>query len=318
MNGTSYRYPGYSPFIIRPFDSVHVPKDISCKWPCYAKSLYSEWDSKKNAVDYYAMRPIITTDQYLENLKKMFKKLSRGSDGPVNLPRNLQSNAVFCNVTSEKIMKFIMTEINSEVYKMPEMQNNGPWKVEQFFYTDVSLFQFNSTNDTIYYYVMFNLYNPLRSTGNMVYCLIKLLKSDISGTGFESNFVIDYIDFINGEKWFGNKPVDGITPYNSGNYNSEDDIYKKGNSVGGRPYFDWNYGNTLQKQEYNKFGFYEPGKNIEIMVSIPDKFKNAKSSGYLPACVGPQFVNGHSGPKDVRYPYYDTSNNFTDVPFYKN
>merc|ERR1711918_235219 len=32
---------------------------------------------------------------------------------------------------------------------------------------------------------------------------------------------------------------------------------------------DWNYGNTLEKQEFNALGFYDPPYNVEVKAGVP-------------------------------------------------
>ena len=66
---------GYVPQIIRPFDSVYSHKcDSGCKWPCYSALKYQKWCSEQNAIDYFAMRPIMDSKEYLQNIEKMFNE----------------------------------------------------------------------------------------------------------------------------------------------------------------------------------------------------------------------------------------------------
>ena len=70
----TYRIP-----LIRPMDTVAVPHDIKrgsveelCRWPVYAGSKFQQWCSEDNAMKFHAMRPIVNSDQYTENLSILF------------------------------------------------------------------------------------------------------------------------------------------------------------------------------------------------------------------------------------------------------
>jgi hypothetical protein len=75
---------GYQHSIIRPFDNVSVPRDITrgpfegreCNWPCYAGSNFQEWCSEDNAINYFAMRPLVSPDTYNEWLVILFKTVT--------------------------------------------------------------------------------------------------------------------------------------------------------------------------------------------------------------------------------------------------
>jgi hypothetical protein len=56
---------------------------------------------------------------------------------------------------------------------------------------------------------------------------------------------------------------------------------------------DWNYGNTLNVQEFNEYGFYENGKNVEVKGGVPESLKSAiaKHEGQmLLPCATPRFT----------------------------
>jgi len=85
----------YSPFILRPPDSVHLPNDyrrpnyientatvdhydseVSCKsTACQAGANVQSWCKPEVATDYYAMRPIITIEKYDQWLRELFNEL---------------------------------------------------------------------------------------------------------------------------------------------------------------------------------------------------------------------------------------------------
>ena len=162
---------GYMPQILRPFDTVSanpVPGS-DCKWPCYSDKKYQNWCSEENAINYHAMRPLVTPHKYNELLKKMFKRMidNKPGKGPNSqFPRDDQyeqlNTAVFCTETQESLMAWLMQKVALQVSKMPEMQKNGPWKSEGFYETDVQMYQFMNPDSSTYFKIIFNLYNPLR------------------------------------------------------------------------------------------------------------------------------------------------------------
>lgn len=268
---------GYIPFIIRPFDTVHMPKDIkrgtfntegyethenteniTCNGPLFTGSNKQQWCSEKNAINYYAMRPIIQADTYNDNLKKMFSIVV---GGPNQKPMNPKWVAVNCSASTKSIMAFIMQKVASAVYTMPEMKKNGSWGIEQFHWTDATIFQFMDSNKKGFYDILFNLYNPLRSISTLVEVV---LVSEREGLR------ITFMDFINQGSDKDNKDGCGIQAHN--------DQYAGIDTQIGEPVpteVEWNYGNTLLKQEFNEHGFYEAGNNINLVGDVPDSLRQA-------------------------------------------
>lgn len=260
---------GYSPFIVRPFDTVMVPTDVrygsdnlNCRWPVYAGSKFQKWCSEDNAIKYHQMRPLLTPEDYNSLIAKMFLLIVEGSNKEhgynhtINLS-DITYQTVFCGIDTNTIMKFIMTKVAEAVQVMPEMKKNGPWVTEQFHWTDAEVYQGADKSRQIYYKVLFNLYNPLRSTSTQVEATMKLAPKGL---------IIVAMNFVNEGDWKATgMTVDGIKSYNDPGQVSNTELKMGPNAMD----IEWNYMNTLQKNEFNKYGFYEPGNNVKLNVGIP-------------------------------------------------
>lgn len=309
---------GYMPQIIRPFDSVTAnPKQSSkCQWPCYSDKKFQKWCSEENAINYHAMRPLIGPEQYNNNLRKMFKAIIdkkgpfRGT-GPHDDQYSKVDTTVFCTESQQAIMSWLMQKIALQVSKMPEMQRNGPWKMERFYDTDVQMYQYVNPDGSTYFKIIFNLFNPLRSVSTMVYATVYLINGDPS--------LVD-MDFINNQSMDEYMaPQNGYGPITAHNVSNSfdsggemgiiqpeplgfantpegkkmwEDFYKKDPND-----FDWNYMNTLEVQKFNKEGFYSnvPGDNIKIEGGVPETLKKALrqsdcKEANLMSCSTPNYV----------------------------
>ena len=311
---------GYSPFIVRPIDTVHVPGDISrgsfigdsCNWPCYADSNYQQWCSEENATKYQAMRPLITNEKYEQNLHKLFKAIvdpwiSKG----FYRPDNMTVTPVFCSNSKEALKIFLSLIIAEGVKKVPELQRNGSWAIEQFYITDPDVYQFIDPIGFMYYNIVFNLYNPLRSASTIVETTLIINNSynpkyPVSMDNLQ--FIPVYLNFVNTMK-----DKSGIKGYN--------DLESEIDSSGGPASMnvDWNYGNTLLKQEFNTFGFFEPDKNIKIHSTLPHSLRRKikdfqeQSDSYLLGCAGPKYngVTMDFDPNSKKLSYNASLNNGT-------
>jgi hypothetical protein len=300
-------YPGYSSIILRPFDSVHVPRDIKrsidgsvekeykCDWPAYAGSKYQQWCSEKNAVMYHAMRPIMSPDDYTRALYKLFKVITGPNQSRVPkgdwkkglVPKDSKA-LVFCGLSSKEIMDFLMLKINSDVPKVPELMKNGSWISEQFYWAEPATFYyFIDPSGREFYNILFYLYNPLRSISTMVQAIIT--------PATNNDFVIVFMDIINSKMWRtdgrpGTDTVEGIEPFTPGPSGpSGIDLSGTSHVFGmsqGAPYSElpWIFGDKVLKQEFNEHGFYDPGNtvngihqvssnNVNIQGGVPDSLK---------------------------------------------
>ena len=171
---------GYMPQIIRPFDTVTADpsKESGCNWPCYSDKKYQKWCSENNAINYHGMRPLVSPKQYNDNLRRLMKNILdkkgpfKSGKGPNDDQYSMVDTAVFCTESQKALMAWLMQKIALEVTKMPEMQRNGPWKYEQFYDTDVQMYQYVNPDSSTYFKIIFNLFNPLRSVSTMVYATI--------------------------------------------------------------------------------------------------------------------------------------------------
>jgi hypothetical protein len=279
---------GYVPQIIRPFDTtVAQTKNDKCSWPCYSDLKHQKWCSEENAINYYAMRPLVSPSKYNANLLKMFKQLADKNGPPAAKVGDLSYTAIFCTESKESLMSWLMQRIAKEVSVMPEMKRNGSWKTERFYDTDVQMFQYINPDGTVHFKVIFNLYNPLRSVATLVVANIYVVKGKP---------LIENISFVNeGEMTDYTPPMNGFGPINGANISTKpksgsgieefnplgtpdtplgmkkwESEYKKNPNE-----FDWNYKNTLEVQKFNQYGFYSnvPGDNVEIKGGIPESLK---------------------------------------------
>lgn len=260
---------GYTHSILRPFDSVYKPRDIQygshtkkCDWPLFAPNGHQKWCNQEDAVNYYAMRPIVSPDTYSDWLVEMFNYLVT-PDHEVSklLDQELIPN-MFC-MAQEEVMRWLMQRVEEAVHKLPQMQNNGSWKFEQFYATDVQFYSFGTQNGYSIYKIIFNLYNTLRSVSTLVDCVImdkegqrKLLRMGVVTQDHR--------------EW----QMDG--------QNLGSPKYGVGIDSGLRNYgFEWDYGNTLESQKFNEVGTFDPHHNISIEGGIPESLRGA-----IQACQG--------------------------------
>ena len=314
---------GYVPFILRPFDSVSLPKDIrrgSSDFACptgYAGSNAQTWCSEKDAMSFHAMTPIIQPNKYNDILQDLFNVVVFQDSGIINMSfeqkQSVRDNepkysAIFCSVTKENIMKHIMAGVAIAVSKLPEFQKNGSWSVEQFHWTDADIYNYVSEKGLIYN-VIFNLYNPIRSISTLVQCNI------IIGPQTNDNkngLYITYMGLVSQLDWSSSGPtVDDISGYNLSSSNKIGQIHMPTGSGPGlsdsgpeATTVEWNYGNTLLKNEFNKYGFYEEGTNVKVTADMSDTLKNRirkfenNSNSYL---LGAGTV-GLTGTRDISNP----------------
>jgi hypothetical protein len=283
---------GYNPFIIRPLDNVSVPRDITrdgrkieCSWPLNAGSKYQQWCSEKEAIDYYAMRPIITSETYNLWLVKLFKTVAPSSS---TSSLNVKWMSIFCENSLDQLMNYIMIKIAEAVQKIPEMQKNGSWQYEQFNWTDADVYQFIDDNGNAYYNILFNLYNPLRSVGTYVECTL-LIADPIT---------IVYMGFVNNDQ-----PSTIVAAYPAPS--KSDRIVLSGTSGTNSPNSDngtsgvgWLYANTLLDQKFNEYGFYNTDNNIQISpvgVSQSTLAKIKQISGVAPEYLLPAGKVNYTG-----------------------
>ena len=311
---------GYMPQIIRPFDSVtaNPTPGSKCNWPCYSDRKFQQWCSEENAINYHGMRPLVSPSQYNNNLRKMFagiidkKGPFKAGKGPQDDQYSTVDTAVFCTESQKALMAWLMQKIALQVTKMPEMQRNGPWKYEQFYDTDVQMYQYVNPDSSTYFKIIFNLFNPLRSVSTMVYATVYMINGDPS--------LVD-MDFINSQSMDDYMaPQNGYGPITGHNVSSTfdsvgggmdiiepeplgfkntpegqqmwEDFYKKDPNE-----FDWNYMNTLEVMKFNKEGFYSnvPGDNIKIEGGVPESLKKALRTSSckeanLMSCVTPGYT----------------------------
>jgi hypothetical protein len=273
----------YSHSIIRPFDDVHVSttayengKEVECSWPGYSGTKHQVWCNKDNAVNYFAMRPLVTPDTYNGWLTNLFNYLSKPGNEVSKLLSAPLKPKIFCQPTTNNygdeetvVMKWLMTKIAEAVNVIPQLQNNGPWRKEEFHKTDVQFYSFDAegTGSSVYK-IIFNLYNPLRSTATLIEAVI----INPQNTG---NFVIAKVNFVNSGEWKNTNEnlVEGLQGFNLPRPGEDLQINLNSSRMPEETNVPWNYGNTLMKQQFNEFGYFEPQYNIKIEGGVPESLK---------------------------------------------
>lgn len=279
---------GYQHSLVRPMDTVMVPRDIKrgtgldqfvekCDWPNYAGSKFQQWCSEENAIKYHAMRPIVEIDEYNRMLRKLFDTVLLNSrnlifvkeDDFLENKDNQTWAAVFNTESQNNIMNYIMLEVTKAVKVLPDMHKNGSWRVEQFYWTDALIYEV-IYKGRLYFKVLFNLYNPLRSTSTQVQVTLMTKIKATNGRPFLDNDIkIIEFDFINKE--WNDGGIEGHNTARAGrNYqiNLETSPIPQNNG--------WLFENTLLKQEFNKYGYYDNNSeyNLNIDVDLPTELKN--------------------------------------------
>jgi hypothetical protein len=255
------------------------------------------------------MRPLITPHQYIENLRKMFKGIIDETNSNVVNPSVFSNDKdnysyVFCSETQKSIMEWLMGKIALQVSKMPEMQRNGPWKSERFYDTDVQLYEFTGDDKSSHYYkIIFNLYNPLRSTSTMVYAVVQVSGSSSAKSKDKIPKLLK-ISLINDQSMENssmpghNLPSNIVLPEALGFEDSNKGWKEWTNNEKSDPNeFDWNYMNTLEVQKFNKNGIHSnvPGENIVIKGGVPESLKKALRTSdckdaNLMSCMSPKYT----------------------------
>ena len=320
---------GYQPSIIRPPDSTAEKRKTvngePCSWPCYSGSKHEHWCDERNAIDYYAMRPLVTPRNYNGWLTNLFNQIVVPGDSVSKILDSKLSPKMFCDDGTlfngenkkKEVMNWLMRRIADTVPKIPQMTKNSSWKNEEFHYTDDEMYAFTTDNGKgSVYKIIFNLYNPLRSTSTLVESVI--ISPDDKG------YILAKMDFVNKGDWDASNPnlPDAMRGYNLPKPNGDLVMDIDNPALPNSTLMNWNYGNTLNQQEFNEFGFYQNGKNIKINGGVPESLKAAIASqeaspqkGFLLECgvmdytgvqngnpVVPQQEKGHGGASSARYP----------------
>lgn len=300
---------GYQPSIIRPPDFTGHRKSTAdgtaCSWPCYSGSKNQEWCNEDDAINYYAMRPLVTPKNYNGWLTNLFNVIVTPGNSVVKLLDSKLVPKIFCSDTTtgergpfsiedeqQKLMKWLMERIAGGVNKIPQMKKNASWVNEEFHHTDVNMYAFEADDGKgSVYKVIFNLYNPLRSTSTLVEAVV------ISPNN--RGYVLAKMDFVNKGEWDStnmNLP-EGMRGYNLPKANGDLVIDTNSPGLPNSTLLHWNYANTLNIQEFNEFGYYEHGKNLEIKGGVPDSLKSAISKyegKMLLECGVPRFTGINS------------------------
>lgn len=274
---------GYQPSIIRPVDSTdYANGDEECRRPCYTSSKHQQWCNEENAIKYHAMRPLLTSNDYNSLLKVLFSKIVDENPALLNelnacklVPKLYCENRILDKEELiEPIMKWVMGKVALGVSQMPEFQKNSTWGSEQFNYTDVQLYVFDVlkdnafTKDTVYK-LIFNLYNPLRSTATLVDVVII--------QPFRQGYILAKMGFVNSSEW---SQTDTTLPeimqgYNLPRTDGKYEMVVESPFLPSPDHLGWNYANTLHKKQFNKFGFYDKETNIDIKGGVPESLKQA-------------------------------------------
>lgn len=281
---------GYQPSIIRPLnttDYTHRGKDGElCSWPMYAgNGNKQKWCNEKNAIDYYAMRPLKTPTTYNGWLTNLFGVIVNPGNNVSNILDSKLVPKMFCwngelfdgEDEKKKVMKWLMRKVAEGVNKIPAMKKNSTWGNEEYHYTDDEMYAFTTDNNKgSVYKLIFNLYNPLRSTATLVEAVV----INPSHQGVETDkYVLAKMDFVNKGEWncTDTELPEGMQGYNLPKANGDAGIDVNSRGMPKETVMKWNYANTLNKQEFNEFGFYDPASNVNIKGGVPESLKQAIS-----------------------------------------
>lgn len=295
----------YSPFVIRPLESVTLNYSGNCTnelFPKASKSGKGEMGSPNAGVEakYYAQRPILNPDEYHKMLDLLFNRINKKSQK--NLPkfiRQIQELFIYQDQFSQgetysDVMRHIMNAINQskkQVKELVEYAKVDTWGGENFGFVDQKVFSFsrydsshlseqdrarlaNERNEPKKLVVNFDLYNTLRSTATNV---------NVSVFYIRGKYYIEHIDFSTKKTSSG-----GLEPYTFSSDKQSGGIVidqSKNGYKARNPTPQWIFGNTIENTLFNNKGFHGmDSENIYIKGGVPDEFKEVlknNPNGYL-------------------------------------
>lgn len=275
---------GYQNSIIRPDITPSFSDPEPCTYPCYTDSKFQKYCNTEDAVNYYGVRVLITPEQYDSMIQKLFDTIVEPGNSVTNIMNKPLTPTIYCDVSNphedyddkSRIMNWLMDRIALGVTQIPELNNNGPWKSERFFHTDSEVYSFITSDKDHVYNVLFNLYNPLRSTSTAVEAII-----------VEEN-----------------QGIARLVKMNTVNQKDNPDAprgfdWGQSETIQTTEFPEWNYMNTLDVKEFNQFGFYNPPTNIQINSGIPPEFEGKMhfqtSGSYLEPCQQYQLEQEKNG-----------------------
>ena len=250
---------GYNPYILRPPNTVFIEKS-GCDSPLFTKTTKSNWCDENVAQYFYNMRPLMLPNQYEEMIEIIKSKLI-----DFNFDKKIIKNveqSEFCYGSKQLVMGFIMKEIEKIILNNPIFQKNGGFKYESFYPIDEFFTRFEINNGTgLLYKVIFNLFNNLRNVST-------LIESNIVDLKKNNDLKIIKFDIIS------KKDGDNLEGFDFLKRNKDS---KMGSSIKTsfcpRPIeVEWNYKNTLLKQDFNKHGYFDEKNNVKLQ-----KYRNTKN-----------------------------------------
>lgn len=269
----------YSPIIVRPREHQGQTFNYPCSNELYprAPSPFGKGEQSSPCnpeieAKYYAMRPLLNTDQYHDMLGKLFRHIEQKVPFPT---ASIRFPEEFCDKDCfHGVIRFIMDRINRAKTDLPVFKayaKNDTWGGEQFAYLNEKVYAFTAQDTNRMseqeraraarygavpgprkFVVTFTLHNTLRSSS-----------TDVVATVFSKNNKY-YLRSIN----FATKgPSDWVQAYTFQPSKGGIEPQPGNNSDTNKP--SWLFGNTIQNKLFNLKGFYDEPNNILIEGGVP-------------------------------------------------
>lgn len=248
---------------------------------------------------YYAQRPLISPQTYMDKLQQLFNACIDKT--PPAVP-NAKYPITFCNDdVYPRLVKFIKTKFlkaKESLKSWKEYAKNDVWGGEQFAFWNEKIIAFSSHDISKFseqqqanlakrnqvggvkkYIVTFTLQNTLRSTSTD--CIATVIEKD--GKLYLANleFATIYKSLLDPQS--PNEPQGyDVQVKKAGDVNLNNSNLNPSSNVP-----SWIYGNTLENKLFNSHGFYDaahPERNIVIPGGVPEQFAGIlkkHDQGYL-------------------------------------
>lgn len=273
----------YSPIICRPPEHSGLTYSGKCTGILYPKTPSPHGKGEMTApcnphieAKYYAMRPLITSENYHKMLEILFKSITQEYEDKEE--KWFQNE--FCNSECySDVMKFIMKQINTaknELGIFKEYAKNDTWGGEQFAFLNENVFSFTTKDyQTLSeqdrakaarynkmlgpkkYIVTFTLHNTLRSSSTDIVAIVFQK---------EKKMILSYINFATKKE---------TNPFESAQVTNKSGNIITGLSPPQQNTPSWIYGNNIENVTFNLKGFHDPDENKNILIpgGVPSEFK---------------------------------------------
>lgn len=269
----------YTPILKRPLPLTKSQN--TCPYPYTNNKLDNICNS--NVYTYqYANRKLLSSDQYLEMVKKLLKSLSSHKIDVTNIPNNILIQKDYNNDINP-LTKFLNEKINFEIKNNNYLQQNGSWKYEYFYVSSPTIYYYEVNNNnklfkdlpSVFHLfkIIYVLSNPLRSSYTSCFAFITLINN---------NLELQYTSLVN--------DIDS----KSNNIDNLDVISKEA--------LKFSFIDTIANNNFNKFGYSneksgtnytEYNNNLESINVKPDIPNEFKKNNFHFKHLPPLFGNGN-------------------------